>query len=306
MAKSIGNLALSGFSDIFNAGTHCNDGENIIQIQLTELFPPDFHPFQVNDDAAMTRLVKSVKEHGVREPGVARPRAEGGYELLCGNRRKRACELAGISSLPVIVREMSDDDAVIVMIDSNLEQRERILPSERAWAYKLKMEALNHNGVKGERHSCDIMAEQMSESKNQLFRWIRLTELVADLIDRVDAKQLAFNPAVELSYLTQIEQGAVVAAMVKYDVKPSLSQAVKLKKMKQGGTLTVDVIDSTLAEEKSNAGTPRTPAPQDKEAATIVKFRSFFPDGYSPKQIETVIIGLLRDWKTAQSKETNV
>ena len=188
----------------------------------------------------MFRLVESVKEYGVREPGLARPRDEGGYELLCGNRRKRACELAGLTSMPVIIRELNDDLAAIIMVDSNLEQREKILPSERAWAYKVMMEALNHNGVKGEQHSYEIMFERTGVKKNQIFRIIRLTDLIITLLDKVDAKQLAFNPAVELSYLSLTEQTAVVDAMEAHEVKPSLSQAIRLKKLKQDGKLTLD------------------------------------------------------------------
>ena len=199
MRKTTGSLALAGYSDIFNVGA---DGEVIREIQLAELFPPEFHPFQVNDDEAMQSLAESVKLYGIREPGLARPRAEGGYELLSGNRRKLACELAGLTTLPVIVRELGDDDAAIAMVDSNLQQREKLLFSERAWAYRIKMEALNHNGVKADMHSVEVLALQTGEKRSQIFRLIRLTELVVDLLDNVDARKLAFNPAVELSYLS--------------------------------------------------------------------------------------------------------
>jgi ParB family chromosome partitioning protein len=272
------------------------DGAVIREIPLAELYPPDFHPFQVNDDAAMERLAGNIKEYGVREPGLARPRADGGYELLAGNRRKRACELAGIITMPVIVRELTDDEAAIIMVDSNLLHRERILPSEKAWAYKIKMEALNHNGVKGEQHSFQVMETQTGESKNQIFRVIRLTELIEALLNMVDTKKLAFNPAVELSHLSILEQAALADAMAKYDVKPSLSQAVRLKKLKQAGTLTIEMIDSLLAEDKK---------PPKGETAGSMRFRKFFPPEYSKKQIETVITGLLRDWQAAQ-KEARV
>ena len=237
------NTALTGFKDIFKNTTKRTDGETVVEIPLEELYPPDYHPFQVNDDEAMERLVKSVKLHGVREPGLARPRTDGGYELLCGNRRKRACELAGIVTMPVIIREMDDDSATIAMVDSNLEQREKLLYSEKAWAYRIKLEALNHNGIKGDKLSVDILVEQTGESKNQIFRLVRLTELICTLLDKVDNKQLAFNPAVELSYLSQTEQTAVTSAMEKYDTKPSLSQAVRLKKLKQDDKLSIDIID---------------------------------------------------------------
>jgi len=188
-----GNLALAGYNDIFNVGI--SDGERVEEIALIELHAPEFHPFQVNNDEAMNRLVRSIKQYGVREPGLARPRTEGGYELLAGNRRKMACELAGMLTLPVVIRNLNDDEAAITMVDSNLQQREKLLYSEKAWAYRVKMEALNHNGIKSERHSCDIMVEQTGESKNQIFRFIRLTELIPALLDKVDANKLAFNPA---------------------------------------------------------------------------------------------------------------
>ena len=283
-----GNLALSNYGDIFNVGAESNDNERIMQIPLAELFPPDFHPFQVNDDEAMTRLAESVRGYGVREPGLARPRAEGGYELLSGNRRKRACELAGLSSLPVIIRELDDDCAAIVMVESNLQQREKILLSEKAWAYRVMMEALNHSGVKGEQHSYEIMVERTGESKNQIFRVIRLTHLIVALMDKVDAKQLAFNPAVELSNLSLTEQTAVAEAMEANEVKPSLSQAVRLKKLKQEGNLTAEVINSVLSEAKK---------PPKGEPNGSARFRKYFPPEYSPKQIDAVIIELLTAWK---------
>ena len=238
----IGNLTLAGYNDLFsstvsngtaeltntntdtidskNATTHDPNSERITEIPLSELHPPEFHPFQVNDDEAMDRLVKSVKQYGVREPGLARPRADGGYELLCGNRRKRASELSDLLTMPVIIRELDDNSAAIAMVDSNLEQREKLLYSERAWAYRVKLEALNHQGVKSctpGQLSVDILCEQTGESKNQIFRLVRLTELIVALIDRVDAKQLAFNPAVELSYLSQTEQTTVATMMDMYE-----------------------------------------------------------------------------------------
>jgi len=275
-AKITGNLALAGYNDIFSSSTPDNiSGEQIVEIPLCELYPPEFHPFQVNDDESMQRLAQSVKQYGVREPGLVRPRANGGYELLCGNRRKRACELADILTMPVIVRELNDDEAVIALVDSNLERRETLLYSEKAWAYRVKLEALNHRGAKSDtpgQLSVDILCEQTGESKNQIFRLVRLTELIAALIDKVDAKQLAFNPAVELSYLSISEQTAVVEATAKYDVKPSLSQAVRLKKMKQNGPLTVEAIDSVLSEAKR---------PPKSETTGAMQFRKYFPPNYS-------------------------
>jgi ParB family chromosome partitioning protein len=285
------NLSLTKACDIFKSTTSNINSESIVEIPLSELHPPEFHPFQVNNDEAMTRLSENIKRYGVREPGLARPRAEGGYELLCGNRRKRACEIAGITTMPVIVRELDDDSAIIAMVDSNLEQREKILPSEKAWAYRVKMEALNHNGVKSEMHSVDVLVEQTGESKNQIFRLIRLTELVNALLDKVDTKQLAFNPAVELSYLSQAEQTAVACAMEKYAVKPSLSQSQRLKKLKQSGELTVEMIDAILAESKK-------PTPESKGTHP---YRSYFPLNYTARQMDEVISKLLSKWKAGEA-----
>ena len=169
--------------------------ECVVHIPLAELHPPDFHPFRLDDDEAMLCLAENIKENGVLVPGIVRIRTAGGYELVAGNRRKRACELAGTPCLPAIIREMDDDTATIVMVDTNLEQREKLLPSERAWAYWVKMQALGHKGIKGEKQSADILAEQTGESRSQIFRFMRLTELIVELMDKVDTKQLAFNPA---------------------------------------------------------------------------------------------------------------
>ena len=286
-AQVTGNLALVGYDDIFKNNVPPADGERIIEIPLSELYPPDFHPYQVNDDDAMLRLVESVKEYGVREPGLARPRTDGGYELICGNRRKRACELAKVSFMPVIVRELDDDIAAIIMVDSNLEQREKILPSERAWAYRVMMEALNHNGVKGENHSYEVMVERTGIKKSQIFRIVRLTELVPDLLDKVDARQIAFNPAVELSYLSRQEQAIIIEAMAAFETKPSLAQAIKLKKMKQEGKLTEKAINTVLAEDKK---------PLKDEQSGSSKFSKYFPPDYTQKQMDAVIVKLLIDW----------
>ena len=286
--KTMGNLALVNHDNISDIPVIQFKGEHIVEIPLTELYPPDFHPFQVNDDDAMSRLTESVKTCGVREPGLVRPRVEGGYELLSGNRRKRACELAGIPTMPVIIHELDDDNAAIVMVESNLQQRDKILPSEKAWAYRVMMEALNHNGIKGEQHSYEIMTARTGESKNQIFRIIRLTNLIVTLIDKVDAKQLAFNPAVELSYLSLKEQIVVAEAMADNEIKPSFSQAVRLKKLKQEDKLTEKTIREILSEtKKPPKGTPTGSA----------RFRKYFPLDYSPKQIDTIIIELLKNWQ---------
>jgi ParB family chromosome partitioning protein len=290
MSKATGNLNLAGYNDIFGSGTVEVGGERIVELPLAELFPPDCHPFYVKDDDEMTRLMESVKQYGVREPGLVRPRSEGGYELLAGNRRKRACELAEIATLPVIIRELDDDSAVIALVDSNLEHRERILPSEKAWAYRMKMEALNHSGVKDGEHSADVITKQTGDCKNTIFRLIRLTELLETLMDKVDTKQLAFNPAVELSYLSFGEQGLVLDAMTQFDTKPTLSQAVSLRKLKQVGSFTAETIAGVLA--------PKQKPP--KEDKVIAKFKQFFPESYTPKQIERVIVDLLKDWQSTQ------
>jgi len=296
--KQIGNLALTGYSDIFSStvdtAVNDNHGERVVEIPLTELHPPEFHPFNVNDDEAMDRLTENIKQYGVREPGLARPRADGGYELLVGNRRKRACEHAELPTMPVIIREMDDTDAALAMVDSNLEQRESLLFSEKAWAYRVKMEALNHNGIKGDKHSYEVLMEQTGESKNQIFRLIRLTELIVGLLDMVDTKKIAFNPAVELSYLSQVEQTAVISAMENHAVKPSLSQAKRLKTLKSDGELTIDMIDKILSESKNPTG--------DNEDKEINRFRKYFPDEYTTEQMNIVIIDLLREWQQSQTK----
>jgi len=272
-------------------------GETITYISLTDLHPPDFHPFHVNDDEAMTRLAENIKQYGVREPGVVRPRKDsggnniGGYELLIGNRRKRACELAGFEIMPVIIRELDDADAVISMVDSNLEQRDRLLPSEKAWAYKIKMEALNHKGIKGDKLSAVLVAEQYGDSRSQVFRMMRLTDLVVGLLDKVDSNKLAFNPAVELASLSQTEQIEVVTVMEHNDMKPSLSQAVKLRKLKQEGTLTKELIRSVLSEVKI-----KTPA-KDKE---VIRYRKYFPNNFTATQIDEIILELLEEYQAKQ------
>ena len=329
MSKNIlDNNALAGYNDLFNSTvatsraeptsnpavvqadissanaitTHNNaadaDGERIIEIPLSELHPPEFHPFHVNDDEAMDRLAANIKKHGVRHPGLVRPRRDesgeliGGYELLAGNRRKRACELAEHPTLPVIIREMDNDEAVIAMVDSNLEHRETLLFSEKAWAYKVKMEALNHSGIKGDKHSHEIIMEQTGKSKNQIFRLIRLTELIVGLLDMVDSKQIAFNPAVELSYLSQHEQTAVISSMESHGIKPSLSQAVELKKLKLDGKLTLEMIDEILSASKK--------PPKGDGENEIKRFRHYFPESYTAQQIDEVINHLLLDWQSKQ------
>jgi len=301
-------LAFTGYDDIFS-NTADNKVSNvavlafpsekaesivecIIEIPLSDLHPPEFHPFNVFDDEEMQKLTESVKRHSVREPGIARPRPDGGYELLVGNRRKRSCELAELPTMPVIIRELDDDFAVITMVDSNLESRDRLLPSEKAWAYRIKMEALNHKGVKGDKLSGEIVAEQSGDSRNQVFRFIRLTELTVTLLDKVDASKLAFNPAVELSYLSHKEQATVAYVMDFNAVKPSLSQAKRLKKLKQEGKLTEELINSVLGEHK-----PKT----SHHEKISNRFRRYFPDDYSVQKMNDVITTLLQTWQKEQA-----
>ena len=266
-------------------------GERVTDISLSELNEPDPHPFLVQDDDAMDALVESIRQYGVREPGLARPRVDGGYELLCGNRRKRACQIIGLTTLPVIIRELDDQAAAIAMVDSNLQQREKLLFSEKAWAYRVKMEALNHNGVKAEQHSVDVIIGQTGESRNQIFRLIRLTELVDVILNKVDARELAFNTGVELSYLDYKEQFIIADAMEKHGIKPSLSQAVRFKQLKKDGKLTPMIIDNILAESKDS--------PVGEET-TRLKYRRYFPPDYSPKQVEALIIKLIQAWHKSQ------
>ena len=290
-SKIEGNLALTGYNDIFKTTTVLFKNasiESVVDMPLENLYPPEFHPFQVIDDESMSQLAISIRQYGVCEPGLARPRPDGGYELLCGNRRKRACEKVGITSMPIIIRELDDDDAIILMCDSNLQQREKLLLSEKAWAYKIKMDALNHKGIKGDKISSEIIAEQSGDSRSQIFRLIRLTELIVGLLDKVDSGKIAFNPAVEISYLSLKEQSEVVSVIESNDIKPSLSQAVKLKKLKQDGKLTTEQIHSVLTGEK--------PRPTSSEKVTN-PYSKFFPSTYSQKQIDDVIIELLTEWK---------
>ncbi|MCL1882708.1 MAG: ParB/RepB/Spo0J family partition protein [Defluviitaleaceae bacterium] len=266
------------------------ESEKVVLIPLDKLQPPEFHPFQVKDDEAMKTLVENIKENGVMMPGIVRPRSDGDYELVAGNRRKRACELAGLVSMPVLVREMDDATATIIMVDTNISQREKLLCSERAWAYWIKMQALGHKGIKDEKQSIDVLVEQTGESRSQIFRLMRLTELIVELMDKVDAKQLAFNPAVELSYLSKPEQKVVLSTMEKYGIKPSLSQALQLKKLKQSGELSEEKIGTILSMRKISTKTSNN-----------AQYRKFFPPGYTAKQMDDVIVGLLQDWQATST-----
>jgi len=297
MSSSVKNITLTSYEDIFNTNVinmnPSNGGK--YEIPLEKLFSFENHPFQVRDDEAMRKLADSIRENGVLVPGMARPRSGGGYELIAGHRRKRACELAGIQSMPVIVKALDRDEATVIMVDSNL-QRETILLSERAFAYKMKLEALNHRGVRTDKPaklSVEVVAEQAGESKNQIFRYIRLTMLIPALLELADKGGIAFNPAVELSYLTHKEQTALLDIMAKEETTPSLSQAQRLKKLSRDGELTQQLMDSILSEEKK---------PADKVTLSGNRLKRYFPESYTPKQMEDTIIRLLEKWLAAQKK----
>lgn len=277
--------------------------ENIKQVRLSQLFPYKQHPFKVNDDAKMQETVESIKQYGVLSPAIARPLPEGGYELVSGHRRKRACELAGLETMPVIVRELDDDAAAILVVDSNL-QREGLLPSERAFAYRLKLEAMQHRGqrkdltsvqVEPKLRARDVIAQEVGESSGvQVQRYIRLTELIPPLLDIVDERKIAFNPAYELSFLTKDEQRLLLDAMDSEQATPSLSQAQRLKQFSQRGELTAEAMRAIMSEEK-----------KDAERITLKgdTLRKYFPASYTPKRMEETIIKLLEQWQKRRTRE---
>ena len=277
--------------------------ENIKQVRVSQLFPYKQHPFKVNDDAKMQETVESIQQYGVLSPAIARPLPEGGYELVSGHRRKRACELAGLETMPVIVRELDDDAAAILVVDSNL-QREGLLPSERAFAYKLKLDALRHQGERTDLTSrqvvdklkaADRVGEDVGESARQVQRYIRLTELISPLLDMVDERKIAFNPAYELSFLKQDEQRLLLDAMDSEQATPSLSQAQRLKQFSQRGELTAEVMRAIMSEEKK----PEI----DRITITGDRLRKYFPRSYTPKQMEETIIKLLEQWQKRRKRE---
>lgn len=277
--------------------------KSIKQVRLSQLFPFERHPFKVNNDAEMLKIVESVKQYGVLSPAIVRPLPDGGYELVSGHRRKRACELAGLETMPVIVRELDDDAAAILVVDSNL-QREGLLPSERAFAYKLKLEALRHQGERTDLTSrqvgdklkaADKVGEDVGESARQIQRYIRLTELIPPLLDMVDERKIAFNPAYELSFLKQDEQRLLLDAMDSEQATPSLSQAQRLKQFSQRGELTAEVMRAIMSEEKK----PEI----DRITITGDRLRKYFPRSYTPKQMEETIIKLLEQWQKRRKRE---
>lgn len=301
MKSSARNIELKSVDDLFATEESRADAqrEKVQEIPLGELHPFKNHPFKVKDDAAMQDTVESVREYGVLVPAIARPDPDGGYELIAGHRRHHASELAGKETMPVIVRDLDDDAATIIMVDSNL-QREELLPSERAFAYKMKLEAMKHQGERLDltsaqvgrklenRESREILAEQVGQSRNQISRFIRLTELIPTLLDMVDERKIALNPAVELSHLKKEEQTLLLEAMDSEQATPSLSQAQRLKKFSQQKMLSLDVMRAVMSEEKKT----------DLDRVTLKNetLRKYFPKSYTPKQMEDTIIKLLEGW----------
>ena len=301
MPKSGANISLSSYDDIFST-EESRQTEQIQQIPITELHPFKNHPFKVLDDEAMQRTVESVAQFGVLAPLIARPRPEGGYEIISGHRRQHAAELAGLTTLPVIVRNMSDDEAVIRMVDSNL-QRESILPSERAFAYKMKLEAIKNQGTRSDLTSRQVgeklwsvaqVGAAANESERQVHRYIRLTNLIPELLDLVDQKKISFNPAVELSYLTASEQRDFLEAMQDTQNAPSLSQAQRIKKLSQESKCTYDAMFDIMGEEKK--------AEMDRVTIKNEVLRKYFPKSYTPKQMQDTIIKLLEQWQKKRQR----
>ena len=306
MPKNSLNVSLKGADDIFSTEESRQEQqrEQVQQIPIGELFPFKDHPFKVLDDESMQRTVESVEQYGVLSPLIARPRPEGGYEIISGHRRQHAAQLAGLDALPVIVRNMDDDAAVLLMVDSNL-QRENILPSERAFAYKMKLEAIKNQGARSDLTSGQIVqksklsiervAEDAGEGYKTVQRFIRLTNLIPELLDMVDEKKIAFNPAVELSYLDTNQQRVFLEAMNDTQNAPSLSQAQRLKKLAQEGHFSYDVAFAVMGEEKKDE--------LDKVVIKNDTLRKYFPRSYTPKQMEDTIIKLLEQWQRKQQRQ---
>lgn len=306
MPKSNANLAMKGLDEMFSTEESRQEQkrEQVQQIPIEELFPFKEHPFKVLDDEAMQRTVESVAQYGVLAPLIARPRPEGGYEIISGHRRQHAAELAGLDTLPVIVREMTDDAAVILMVDSNL-QRENILPSERAFAYKMKLEAIKKQGARSDltsgqfvqksKLSIEQVAEGTGEGYKTVQRFIRLTNLIPELLDLVDEKKISFNPAVELSYLDEAQQRDFLQAMDETQNAPSLSQAQRMKKLAQEGKFTYEVAFAIMGEAKKDE--------LDKVVIKNDTLKKYFPRSYTPRQMEDVIIKLLEQWQRRQQRQ---
>ena len=304
MKSSVKNINLTSVDDLFSTEESRADAgrEKVMEIALTELFPFKDHPFKVKDDEAMADTAESIKEYGVLVPAIARPRDEGGYELVAGHRRHRASELAGLETMPVIVRNLDDDAATIIMVDSNL-QRENILPSERAFAFKLKLDAIKRQGARSDLTSTQVaqklsvekVGESAGVSKDQVRRYIRLTELIPELLDMVDDKKIAFNPSVELSYLKPEEQRNLLEAMDMEQATPSLSQAQRLKKFSADGKCTLEAMCAIMSEEKKGE--------LDKVTLTSDKLRKYFPKSYTPQKMEETILKLLETWHKKRTQQ---
>ena len=311
MPKNSLNVSLKGADDIFSTEESRQEQqrEQVQQISIEELFPFKNHPFKVLDNESMQRTVESVEQYGVLSPLIARPRPEGGYEIISGHRRQHAAQLAGLDALPVIVRQMDDDAAVLLMVDSNL-QRENILPSERAFAYKMKLEALKNQGARSDltcgqfghkligAKARDIVADESGDNARNVQRFIRLTSLIPELLDMVDEKKIAFNPAVELSYLDESQQRDFLEAMNDTQNAPSLSQAQRLKKLAQEGHFSYDVAFAVMGEEKKDE--------LDKVVIKNDTLRKYFPRSYTPKQMEDTIIKLLDQWQRKQQRQNEL
>ena len=305
MKSSAKNVKLTSVDDLFSTeeSRATEQREKVMEIPLSELRPFKDHPFKVLDDDRMLDTVESVKQYGVLSPALARPHPEGGYELVSGHRRHRAAELAGLETLPTIIRNLDDDEATILMVDSNL-QRETVLPSERAWAYRMKLDAMRHQGARTDLTSSqvgmrlqalDIVGQQAGDSRNQVHRYIRLTELIRPLLDMVDERKIAFNPAVELSYLKPDEQNMLMDAMESEQATPSLSQAQRLKKFSQSGNLTRESMLAIMSEEKKSD--------LDRLTFNTDTLRKYFPKSYTPQQMESTILKLLETWARKRQKE---
>ena len=292
-------LSLTSYDEIFSTEESRADErrEKVTEIPLSQLHPFRNHPFKVQDDERMADTAESIREYGVLVPAIVRPREEGGYEIVAGHRRKRGCEIAGLDTMPVIVRDLDDDAATIIMVDSNI-QRETLLPSERAFAYKMKLDAIKRQGARSDltsgqvgqklKTSVDLVANQAGESTKQVQRFIRLTNLIPELLDMVDNRKIAFNPAVELSYLRQDEQTELLDAMDSEQATPSLSQAQRLKKFSQEGRLSIDVMRAIMSEEKKSD--------LDRVTLSSEKLSKYFPKSWTPAQMENQIIKLLESW----------
>lgn len=308
MKSSAKKVKLASVDDLFSAEeSRSEEGrEKVVEIPLSELHSFKNHPFKVKDDEAMMDTAESIRQHGVLVPAIARPDPDGGYEIISGHRRHHASELAGRETMPVIVQELDDDAATIIMVDSNL-QREELLPSERAFAYKMKLEAMKRQAGRPQKENCsqlgndfgkkssELLAEQIGQSKNQIFRYIRLTELIPPLLDLVDEKKMALNPAYEVSFLKQEEQEWLLETIDSEQATPSLSQAQRMKKFSQEGKLTEDVMLAIMSEEKKSD--------LDKVTLSADTLRKYFPRSYTPRKMEETIIRLLEQWQKKRQQQ---